>query len=333
MTISDVARRAKVSRSTVSRVLNNQMHHVREETRRAVLEAARELDYKPNSIARSLKTKRSHCIGVVTDDIDTPYLPSMLKAIEQYVFSRGYSALVCNTGYESDRQRAYVEMLAQRQVDGIIFAASLVYSHTDELMNSGLPIVYACSHSPHEKKNSVLPDDVHAAEQVVDHLVGLGHRRIGYINGPEHVIPSQERIRGYKDALKGHEIQFDERLIRNGEWEDPQSGYQAAKELLALDNPPTAIFAANDIMAAGVIDAAHDLGLRVPDDVSVIGYDDRDVARFLKPSLTTVRLPMADIGSAAAQMLIDCLEHGEALMDSTYVPCQFVVRDSCCAIE
>jgi LacI family transcriptional regulator len=137
----------------------------------------------------------------------------------------------------------------------------------------------------------------------------------------------------YKDALKGHEIQFDERLIRNGEWEDPQSGYQAAKELLALDNPPTAIFAANDIMAAGVIDAAHDLGLRVPDDVSVIGYDDRDVARFLKPSLTTVRLPMADIGSAAAQMLIDCLEHGEALMDSTYVPCQFVVRDSCCAIE
>jgi len=333
VTISDVARRAKVSRSTVSRVLNNQMHHVRDETRRAVLEAARELDYKPNSIARSLKTKRSHCIGVITDDIDTPFLPSMLKAIEQYAFSRGYSSLVCNTGYESDRQKAYVEMLAQRQVDGIIFAASFVYSYTYELINPGLPIVYAYSHSPHEKKNSVLPDDVHAAEQVVDHLVGLGHRRIGYINGPENVIPSQERIRGYNEALKVHGIQFDQRLIRNGEWEDPQSGYSAAKELLALDNPPTAIFAANDIMAAGVIDAVHDLGLRVPYDISVVGYDDRDVARFLKPSLTTVRLPMADIGSAAAQMLIDCLEHGDALIDSTYVPCQFVIRESCCAIE
>ncbi|HKM42573.1 MAG TPA: LacI family DNA-binding transcriptional regulator [Limnochordia bacterium] len=333
VTISDVAKKAKVSRSTVSRVLNNQMHHVREETRQAVLNAARELDYRPNSIARSLKTKKSHCIGVITDDIDTPFLPSMLKAIEQYAFSRGYNSLVCNTGYESDRQETYVEMLAQRQIDGIIFAASFVYSYTQELINPGLPIVYAYSHSPHDNKNSVLADDVHAAEQVVDHLVNLGHRRIGYVNGPEGVIPSQERIKGYREALKKHEIPFDDKLVIHGEWEDPQSGYRAAKRFLELKNPPTAIFAANDIMAAGAIDAASDLGLKVPGDISVIGYDDRDIARFLKPALTTVRLPMAEIGSAAAKMLIDCLEYGEALTDSMYVPCELVVRKSCSSID
>ncbi|MCK9524842.1 MAG: LacI family transcriptional regulator [Limnochordia bacterium] len=333
VTISDVAKRAKVSRSTVSRVLNNQVHHVQEETRRAVLEAAAALAYKPNSLARSLKTKRTHCIGVITDDIDTPFLPSMLKAIEQYAFSQGYSALVCNSGYESGKQEAYVEMLAQRQIDGIIFAASFVYSYTQTLINPGLPIVYAYSHSPHDKKNSVLPDDFHAAELVMDHLVALGHRRIGYINGPENVIPSQERIRGYKEALKKHAIQFDQQLARHGAWEDPQSGYRATEALLALDNPPTAIFAANDIMAAGVIDAVHSLGLKVPEDISVIGYDDRDVARFLKPSLTTVRLPMADIGSAAVKMLIDCLDHGEARIDSIYVPCQLIVRESSGAVR
>jgi DNA-binding LacI/PurR family transcriptional regulator len=329
VTISDVAKKANVSRSTVSRVLNNQTHHVCEETRRAVLQAAKDLGYKPNSIARSLKTKKSHCIGVVTDDIDTPFLPSMLKAIEHYAFSRGYSALVCNSGYELHRQKAYIEMLTARQVDGIIFAASFVYSYTQELIKPGVPIVYAYCHSPHPKKNSVISDDATAARQAVDYLVSLGHRRIGYINGPEGVIPSQERIKGYKQALQNHDLIFDAKLVRHGEWEQPQSAYQAAKDLLSLKDPPTAIFAANDVMATGVIDAVCDLGLHVPKDISVLGYDDRDMARFLKPPLTTVRLPMADIGSAVAKMLIDSLEKGETLVDSTYVPCELIIRKSC----
>lgn len=333
VTISDVAKKANVSRSTVSRVLNNQTYHIREETRRAVLKAAQELDFKPNTVARSLKTKKSHCIGVITDDIDTPFLPSMLKAIEQYAFSHGYNALVCNSGYELDKQKTYIDMLAQRQVDGIIFAASFVSSYTQELINPGLPIVYAYSLSPHATKNSVLSDDVHAAQKAVDYLVDLGHRRIGYINGPEHVIPSQERIKGYKKALAEHGLDFDARLVKNGEWEDPKSAYEATQRLLALPEPPTAIFAANDVMATGVIDAVCDLGLQVPGDISVLGYDDRDLARFVKPALTTVRLPMADIGAAAAKMLIDCVEHGETLIDSAYVPCQLIIRDSCSVVS
>lgn len=331
ITISDVAKRAQVSRSTVSRVLNNQKHHIREETRQRVLQAARELNYKPNRVARSLKTKKSHCIGVITDDIDTPFLPSMLKAIEQYAFSRGYNALVCNSGYEFDRQKAYIEMLVQRQVDGIIFAASFVSSYTQELIKPDLPIVYAYSFSPYTKKNSVLSADADAAQQAVDYLVSLGHRRIGYINGPENVIPSRERIKGYQKALEEHGIAFDPALVKNGEWEEPASAYKAAREFLALSDPPTAVFAANDVMASGVIDAVTDLGLRVPEDVSVVGYDDRDMARFLKPPLTTVRLPMAEIGSTAAKMLIDCVERGETLIDSAYVPCKLIIRGSCAA--
>lgn len=329
VTISDVAKRARVSRSTVSRVLNGQMHHIREETRQAVLKAARELDYKPNRVARSLKTKKSHCIGVITDDIDTPFLPSMLKAIEQCAFARGYSALVCNSGYEFERQKAYIEMLVQRQVDGIIFAASFVSTYTQQLIDPDLPIVYAYSHSPYTQKNSVLSDDRRAAEEAVNYLVSLGHRRIGFINGPENVIPSQERIKGYQKALSGHCIPFSPELVANGEWEEPASGYKAAREFLTRPNPPTAIFAANDVMASGVIDAVHDLGMRVPADVSVMGYDDRDMARFLRPPLTTVRLPMAEIGATAAQMLIDCVEWGETLVDSAYVPCQLIFRESC----
>ncbi len=140
-------------------------------------------------------------------------------------------------------------------------------------------------------------------------------------------------MKGYKQALKEHGIPFDPELVKNGQWEDPLSGYLATKRFLASQNPPTAIFAANDIMAAGVIDAVHDLGLKVPEDVSVLGYDDRDMARFLRPALTTVRLPMAEIGSTAAKMLIDCLEHGDSLMDSVYVPCQLIVRESCGTIK
>ena len=332
VTISDVAKRAKVSRSTVSRVLNNQTHHIREETRRAVLKAAEELDFKPNRVARSLKTKKTHCIGVITDDIDTPFLPSMLKAIEQYAFSRGYSALVCNSGYELERQKAYIDMLVGRQVDGIIFAASFVYSYTQELIKPDLPIVYAYSMSPYTKKNSVLSDDVRAAQEAVDYLVGLGHSRIGYINGPENVIPSEERIKGYKNALSQHGISFDPVLVKNGEWEDPSSAYRATREFMALPDPPTAIFAANDVMASGVMEAANDLGLSVPEDLSVVGYDDRDMARFLRPALTTVKLPMTDIGSTAAQMLIDCVESGEKMIDSAYVPCKLIIRDSCSTV-
>lgn len=328
VTISDVAKKAGVSRSTVSRVLNNQRHHVKEETRKKVLQAAAELGYRPNSVARSLKTKRSHCIGVITDDIATPFLPAMLKGIEQYAFSHGYSALVCNSGYERERQKAYLEMLAQRQVDGIIFAASFVYSYSEDFLDPGLPIIYAYSHSPHEAKNSVLSDDFHGTEEAIRYLTSLGHTRIGFINGPPDVIPSQNRFRGYKVALESNGIEFDRQLIRCGEWEEPQSGYDAAMELLRLPDPPTAIFAANDVMAAGVIDAVHALGLDVPGDVSVIGYDDRDMARFLKPALTTVRLPMVEIGSAAARMVIECIEEGITLIDSVSVSCQLIVRES-----
>lgn len=329
ITISDVAKKANVSRSTVSRVLNNQTRHMREETRRAVLEAARELKFKPNSIARTLKTKKSHCIGVITDDIDTPFLPSMLKGIEQYAFAHGYNALVCNSGYTLDKQKAYVEMLTQRQIDGVIFAASFVYSITEELINSGLPIVYAYSHSPQAMKNSVLSNDLNGAQQAIEYLIRLGHKRIAYINGPKNVIPSKDRFKGYVVALEGGGIPFDQSLVGFGEWEDPGSGYRAAQEVLSLDDPPTAIFAANDVMAAGVIDAARDLGLRVPEDLSVIGYDDRNMASFLKPALTTVRLPMSGIGSTAAQMVIDCVEQDVMLIDSVFVQCELIIRDSC----
>lgn len=329
VTISDVAKKAQVSRSTVSRVLNNQTRYVREETRLAVLEAAKALGYRPNSIARTLKTKKSHCIGVITDDIDTPFLPLMLKGIEQYAFSRGYSALVCNSGYELEKQKAYIEMLSQRHIDGIIFAASFVYSYAQDLINPGLPIIYAYSHSPQKTKNSVISDDFNGAQIAVRHLLSLGHERIGYINGPKNVIPSQDRIRGYAHALQNNGVQFEECLVKYGQWEESVSGYRAAQELLSLNEPPTAIFAANDVMAAGVIDAVHDLGLRVPDDISVIGYDDRDIAAFLKPALTTVKLPMYEIGSTAARLIIECVEQDSSFADSAFVQCQLVVRDSC----
>ena len=216
-----------------------------------------------------------------------------------------------------------------KKISTASFAASFVYAYTQELLAPDKPIIYAYSHSPREKKNSVLSDDYNGAEQAVRHLASLGHTRIGFINGPPDVIPSQNRFRGYCAALENHGIAFDRVLLKHGIWEKPESGYAAATELLALTDPPTAIFAANDVMAAGVIDAVHALGLRVPDDVSVIGYDDRDMAKFLKPALTTVRLPMAQIGSTAAERLIRCVEEGASLVDSVFIRCELIVRDSC----
>lgn len=327
--IDDVAKKAGVSRSTVSRVLNNQKHYIREETRKSVLAAARALGYQPNSVARSLKTKKSHCIGVITDDIDTPFLPSMLKGIEQCAFGKGYSALVCNTGSELDKQKAYLSMLTQRQVDGIIFAASFINSFSEALINSSIPVVYAYSFSPKGSTNSVLPDDFHAAKTVTEYLYELGHSRIGYINGPKDVIPSKERFKGYIQGLRNKGVEFDDELLKSGSWEDPASGYRAAKEMFSLSQPPTAIFAANDVMAAGVIDAAKEVGKAVPRDLAVVGYDDREIAKFIRPQLSTVRLPMAEIGSAAVEMVVNCLEDNETDQQSVFVPCELIIRNSC----
>lgn len=330
-TISDVARLAGVSPSTASRVLRGQLTYVRDETRRRVVEAADDLKYRPNSIARSLRTSKTKTIGVVTDEIAGPLAPLMLKAIDEYSFEHGYSALVCGSSPSVHKQRKYFDVLVQRRVDGILFAASWANQVTEDLAPRDIPLIYAYSSPLNLNHMCVLPDDFGGAVMAVEHLISLGHKRIAFINGPAETghKPAVDRLTGYVSALTRHGIRFDPVLVRGGGWEDPVSAMKIASDLLSLPQRPTAVFSANDVIAAGVIRACRERGIRVPEDLAVIGFDDRDIAQFLTPPLTTVRLPMREIGDTAARLLIDYLENGVPPDTTTFVSCELVVRESC----
>lgn len=329
VTIVDVARKAGVSRATAARVLSGQRKYIREDTRVKVLEAAKELGYYPNTIARSLRTQRTRCVGVITDGISSAFSPMMLAAIEQHCFNRGYSALVCDSGQDSERERRHTEILIQRRVEGIIFVSSWVHEVTTRVTSADIPVIHAYSSTSDPSQTCVVPDDFGGAIAATEHLIRLGHSHIGFIGGPKDWKATIDRFEGYVSALRSHGLHYCESWLGNADWKDPTSGAQVARRILQSDTRPTAVFAGNDIIAAGTIDAASELGLSVPRDLAVVGYDDRDIARFVRPELTTIQLPIHKIGTTAAKLLIDSIEGRPATPGAVVIGCELIVRESC----
>jgi LacI family transcriptional regulator len=213
-------------------------------------------------------------------------------------------------------------------VDGIIFVE---YSHrtvSDILEQSNKPHVFVHRLFGTPIKNSIVPDDHYGASLAVRHMIALGHRRIAYINGPESWHTSKKRLAGYREELAANQIEFDPALVQPGDWEF-EGGYQAAQNLLDLDRPPTAIFSANDLMALGVIYAVQDAGLNVPNDVAVVGYDNRDFTRIFRPRITTVSLPVYEMGRAAAELLLNQIAEGREDSDEIKIQGQIFIRETC----
>jgi len=299
-----VAERANVSVTTVSHVIN-ETRPVSDELRQRVLAAMDELGYQPNLLARSLRQGKTHTIGMIIPDNANPFFAEMSRGVEDTSFEQGYSVILCNSDSNLDKELLYANVLAEKRVDGILFvAAGLSTERILDLQARRMPLVVVDRDLPEAAVDSVLTDNAQGGWLATHHLVELGHHRIGCITGPSDITPSAERITGYRQALDESGLPVDKALIVRGDFQY-DSGYQAASQLLQMDDPPTAIFACNDLMAIGVMSAALKLGLHIPADLSVIGFDDVRLASFANPPLTTIVQPKYEIGVIATTMLLE----------------------------
>ncbi|MDR7434127.1 MAG: LacI family DNA-binding transcriptional regulator [Armatimonadota bacterium] len=332
-TIRDVARKAGVSVATVSRVVNESAHKVREETRQRVLEAIQALGYQPNDVARGLKKRTSHTIGLIVPDISNPFYPAIARGIEDVANAHGYAIVLCNTYEDLAKEREYLSLLRRRWVDGLIFATSGVNTkHLQWLRGHRVPVVLVARDVEGLEIDAVLVDNFRGAYLAVQHLIGLGHRRIGFIGGPSTLHVSQERRRGYLQALDDAGIAPDPAYSVEGNFR-AEGGDSAMQKLLQLSPPPTAVFAANDLMAIGAMNAIKRVGLRIPGDVAVVGFDDIPFASLVEPRLTTVAQPKYKMGAMAMTLLLERIEgKGDGPRKILLEP-ELIVRDSCGARE
>lgn len=326
-TIKDVARRAGVSISTVSHVINNS-RAVSAESRRRVEEAMDELGYQPNTLARNLRRQQTQSIGMIVPDSANPFFAEIARGIEDASFEKNYSVILCNSEGDLEKQATYTSLLIQNQVAGIVFVAAGVSTElVEDLRRRRVPLVVVDRAVPGVEVNSVMTNHYQGGCLATQHLIDLGHRRIAYISAGSELSPSADRLTAYMETLWESNIPVDKKLIRHGDFQYA-SGYAAANDLLNLADPPTAVFACNDLMAVGCISAAAERGLRVPGDLSVVGFDDVRLASFSNPPLTTVAQPMWQIGKLAMEMLVERIENIDAPLRVEQLDTELVVRRS-----
>jgi LacI family repressor for deo operon, udp, cdd, tsx, nupC, and nupG len=326
--IYEVARRAGVSTATVSRVLS-QPEIVAAATRRRVTAAIKQLGFTPNSAAANLRTLRTQKILVTVPDISNPFFSLILQGIEDAALRKGYAVLVGDTQDDDERENRYALMLKRREADGLIFLGHRLPKEAAQLVRAmpkgRAPVVNGCEFSPRLGIPSVHIDNATAASDAMDHLYRLGHRRVGIVTGPLVSPLSRDRLTGATARAKTARVDKD-LLVMNGDF-SIESGAVAAAQLLSRKDRPTAIFCFNDEMAMGVIETARRQKLRIPDDISVVGFDDIRYARHLDPPLTTVAQPMRQIGEGTVGLLLEILQGGEAPKSVT-LPHTLVVRTS-----
>src|SRR3954468_2894967 len=330
VTLRDVARAAKVHPGTVSRALNEETRGlVNEETAERVMRAAEELGYRPNPIARGLKTNRSFTVGVLLPDLTNPLFPPIVRGIEDHLGAAGYTSLIANTDNDADRERQDFEAMRARQVDGFITATARLdddfIAETKELAE---PIVLVNRRLEDESLPAVTVDDREGARLAVEHVVALGHRRIAHLGGPQALSTGHQRHLGFLAAMAAAGLEPDRRAIRFGHAFTEHEGARVCRELLDAAPDVTAIVSANDLLALGCYDVLAEQGRRCPDDVSVVGFNDMPFAGRFAPPLTTVRIPHREIGAAAADLLLERLGDGGGEARQVRLQPTFVSRGS-----
>lgn len=323
--MKDVARLAGVSTATISRTLVSP-DKVRAETRERVMAAIERIGYAPNALARNLRQMRTSTVILLVRQIVNPFYLELFRGVESAARARGYNVLMSNVESSPERELAYFDMIRERRADGVILATGALPSRRGRAPALP-PMVVVSEYLPRSGLPTVRIDNVAAAAGAVDYLAGLGHRRIAHITGPLPEVLSRDRLKGYRRALRRAGIESDERLVERGDY-STRSGHAAGAALLRWRRRPTAIFAANDEMAMGAIKAAREAGLDVPGDLSVVGFDDINLAAAWDPSLTTVAQPCGEMGGRAMDRLADLLA-GEACEDGDDVlETRLRVRDS-----
>lgn len=333
-TIIDVAKRAGVSPTTVSRVLNNDPHSVGSETRLRVLKVVKELDFMPNPLAKGLLGVETHLIGVIVGDASDPYYANIVKGISDTAQSEGYLTIVCNTDRDPAIELRFLNTILHYAADGIVFASggSVLPDHHDQLqeivdtlMKRHIPVVALGNRNLSVPQISI--DDVQAAQDMTEYLIELGHNSIGFILGPSGMITSQRRLAGYQRALEKFQIPYDPSLVIDGDFTF-ESGLQAANQFIDKKPPVTAVFASNDREALGCLFGLKQKGISVPEQVSIAGFDDIEILEYVSPSVTTVRVPMYEIGAMGIKQILKAKKTKEVNSEDIKLPHKLVIRES-----
>lgn len=327
--IADVASRAGVSKTTVSHVVN-ETRSVSDSTRQRVLGAIAALGYRPSAAARSLTTKKSGVVGVMISDARNPFFGELLRGIEEAFGTAGYGLMVCNTDELLKRERLYLDLLLRQQVDGIIAAAaSRDWAVLNRARTYHLPIVFVDRRFKDIPGPFVGVDNEGGAYAGTAHLIEAGHRRIGLVAGFSRLSSMRERTAGFRRALREGGITASKEWIVSCPLK-VESGRSSVHRILSTSPRPTALFINNNLLALGALLALKDLGLRCPDDVALIGFDDHPWATVSAPPMTVVDQPVREVGRTAARMLSDLMRDREADRSEVVLPCNLVLRDSCC---
>ena len=329
LTLREIAKMAKVSHTTVARVLSNDQR-VREETKNRILSLVNKLGYKPDARVRHLVLKRSNLIGLVVADISNPFYAELARGIEDKAHQEGYNVIFCSTDNKPERMETYVHLMIDVGVDGFIFtSARLREPLIEKLIAERLPLVLVNRKLSGEAFNYVVLNNVKGAYEVTKHLINLGYRKIAIIDGPSNVSTGLDRLRGYQRALKDHQIPLNPDYIIHGPFARV-TGYDGARRLLEMENRPEAIFGGSDYIAMGVIDAVEEMGLRVPEDVGLVGFDDTEFASNQRIRLTTVSQNKYDMGNLGVQILIDLIERKNTnYTHKVILEPELIIRESC----
>jgi LacI family transcriptional regulator len=313
-TLKDIAKKAEVSYATVSRALNNHPD-VNKNTKEKIIKLANDMNYQPNTIARSLKSKKTNTIGLVIPDITNPFYPQVARGVEEAAAVSNYNVFLCNTNWNPEREKHYVKALIQKQVDGLIMTPSSEnINYLKELLDFNIEVVFLSSYIPINNYTSIVTDNTRGMEKAVDYLIKKGHKKIAYAGSHIERYANKERLNGYKKSLMKHNINIDNKYIKSVKnFYDQRGGYKLMYEFLQefkKTELPSAIVCYNDLLALGIIQALKENNIRIPEDIAIIGFDDISFSSLSEVQLTTVSQSKYEMGKVALKTLLNKLENG-----------------------
>ncbi|MBO1002646.1 LacI family DNA-binding transcriptional regulator [Pseudogracilibacillus auburnensis] len=306
VTIYDVAKKANVSIATVSKVINN-TGRISEKTKIKVKDVMEELNYRPNMLASALMGKQTKTIGLLIPDLVNPFFAELARSIEDRGNELDYNIVICNTDYKNSKENKYLSLLKQKSVDGFILASGFEnLDKVEELMKQDIPVVIVARDFPMFSVNAVALDDFMGGYLAANHLIELGHENIGVV--ARDLWSNRERLRGFKHALEETGLELNSNFEFIDEIDHIKAGREIATKYMNSKNKPTAIFACNDLLAAGVIQMAKELGFKIPDDLSIVGFDNTSIASIIEPPLTTIAQPIQNMGKEVMDLMITTIK-------------------------
>ncbi|UVI31397.1 LacI family DNA-binding transcriptional regulator [Paenibacillus spongiae] len=329
-TIYDIAREAGVSIATVSQVINGK-GKISDKRRQEIYRIMEELNYRPSVIASALTGKSTFTLGLLIPDISNPFFAEMARAVEDCGSRSKYSLVICSTDNKDEKVSGYLELLQQKSVDGIIIGTGVEDRDLlTPLLHKSIPIVMIAREMPGIQLPTVIVDDYAGGKKAAEHLLGLRHRSMAIITEPTKVSSSRERLRGFRDAIMSQGLELPDEMVKKTGENLLKDGKSRALELLAGSNPPSAIFCCNDLIAIGTLQAAKELGIRVPEQLSIVGFDNTILASVTEPALTTISQPTEKMGSIAVETLIRLLEGDSTAEEQarTILTPELVIRSS-----